>query len=137
MIRYALACANGHDFEGWFGELADYDRQAADGRLACPVCASPDVRKAMMAPAISPARERQGLPAVMHEALGAMRRHVEETFDYVGDRFAKEARAIHAGEVEKRGIYGEASPTEVKSLVADGVPVAPLPPKPPRPTDIN
>ena len=129
MILFTLRCAAGHEFEGWFGESADFDRQSADGRLTCPLCASPEVRKAMMAPAIS-GGERRGVPAAVREAMGEIRRHVEATFDYVGDRFAKEARAIHAGESEKRSIYGEASGAEVKSLVAEGVPVAPLPPKP-------
>jgi hypothetical protein len=62
---------------------------------------------------------------------------VETNFDYVGDRFAAEARAIHEGASEERGIYGEATPAEVKALVADGVPVAPLPPEPVKKTEIN
>jgi len=66
-----------------------------------------------------------------------VRRHVEDTFDYVGDTFAREARAIHEGKSEERGIYGEATPAEVKSLVEDGVPVAPLPPEPPKKRDVN
>ena len=137
MIRYALVCGRGHEFEGWFGDSAEFDRQAAEDLLACPVCASPNVRKGVMAPAISGASDRARLPAVMREAMGEIRRHVEENFDYVGNHFAKEARAIHSGDAEKRSIYGEASPSDVKSLVADGVPVAPLPPKPPEPTDLN
>jgi hypothetical protein len=64
---------------------------------------------------------------MMMEAMGRVRRHVEESFDYVGDRFASEARKIHEGESAARGIYGEASAREVKALVEDGVPVAPLP----------
>lgn len=137
MIRYALVCAAGHEFEGWFAESADYDRQAAEDVLTCPVCSSPDVRKGVMSPAISGAGERGGLTAVLREAMGQIRRHVEDNFDYVGSHFAKEARAIHSGDADRRSIYGEASPSEVKSLVADGVPVAPLPPKPPEPTDLN
>jgi hypothetical protein len=74
---------------------------------------------------------------MMMTAMGEVRRHVEENFDYVGDAFAKEARAIHEGKSEDRGIYGEASPSEVKALVEDGVKVAPLPPGPPKKTDVN
>jgi hypothetical protein len=68
--------------------------------------------------------------STMMEALGKVRRHVEETCDYVGDSFAKEARDIHEGRSEQRGIYGEASPKEVKALLDDGITVAPLPPEP-------
>ena len=74
---------------------------------------------------------------VMMTAMGEVRRHVEENFDYVGDAFAQEARAIHEGKSEERGIYGEASPAEVKALVEDGVKVAPLPPGPPKKTEVN
>ena len=74
---------------------------------------------------------------VMMEAIGQVRRHVEENFDYVGDSFATEARAIHEGKSEQRGIFGEATQKEVKDLVADGVPVAPLPPEPTDKTKLN
>jgi hypothetical protein len=143
MIRYALICDAGHGFEGWFGASADFDDQAASGRLVCPVCASPSVSKQIMAPAVSGTRKQNaiGLPpnaqAMMVEALGQVRRHVEENFDYVGDSFAREARLIHEGKSEERGIYGEASPAEVKALVGDGVPVAPLPPASPKKSQIN
>jgi hypothetical protein len=143
MIRYALVCDFGHDFEGWFGASADFDDQATRGLLACPVCASPDVRKQIMAPAVSGTRKQNAAHppanarATMMEALGQVRRHVEENFDYVGDSFATEARLIHEGKSEERGIYGEASPTEVKALLTDGVPVAPLPPAAPKKTQVN
>lgn len=142
MIRYALACEHGHEFEGWFGSSSDFDDQQARGLLACPVCASKSVRKQIMAPAVAGTkRNTPDLPpkarAMMMEALGKVRRHVEENFDYVGDAFAREARAIHEGRSEDRGIYGEASPAEVKALVEDGVPVAPLPPEPPKKTEVN
>ncbi|MFC3076719.1 DUF1178 family protein [Phenylobacterium terrae] len=142
MIRYALACDAGHEFEGWFGSSTDYDDQSARGLLSCPVCESGQVRKQIMAPAVTGTkRTRREAPAapreMMMQALAKVRAHVEENFDYVGDAFAAEARAIHEGRSEKRDIYGEASPTEVKKLVEDGVPVAPLPPAPPKPTEIN
>jgi hypothetical protein len=74
---------------------------------------------------------------MMMEAMAQVRRHVEDNFDYVGDTFAREARAIHEGKSENRGIYGEATPTEVKGLVDDGVPVAALPPEPAKKTEVN
>jgi hypothetical protein len=75
--------------------------------------------------------------AMMMEAMASVRRHVEDNFDDVGDSFAKEARAIHEGRAEDRGIYGEATPKEVRDLVEDGVPVAPLPPAPRKKGGLN
>lgn len=136
MIRYALSCDHGHGFEGWFGSSSDYDDQAGRGLLECPVCGSKGIAKQIMAPSVAGTKAQKsgaGLPpqmrGVMMEAMGKVRAHVEENFDYVGDAFAKEARDIHEGRSDERGIYGEATPTEVKALVDDGVPVAPLPPK--------
>ncbi|MFY8139842.1 MAG: DUF1178 family protein [Caulobacter sp.] len=145
MIKYALRCDRTHEFEGWFGSSADFDDQAARGLVECPVCGSTGVSKQIMAPAVAGTKaQRSAEPAVdpkmremMMTAMGEVRRHVEENFDYVGDAFAKEARAIHEGKSEERGIYGEASPAEVKALVEDGVKVAPLPPGPPKKTDVN
>ena len=137
MIRYALVCDQDHEFEGWFGSSQDYDDQSAQGLMACPACGSLQVRKQIMAPAVAGTKKRGGPPAdmrqMMMEAMGRVRRHVEENFDDVGDAFAKEARAIHQGKAEERGIYGPATSEEVKGLLEDGVPVAPLPPAPPAP----
>lgn len=142
MIRYALVCEHGHEFEGWFGASADYDDQTARGLLECPVCATKAVRKQIMAPAVAGTKRNtpEGSPqmrAMMMEAMSRVRAHVEENFDYVGDAFAAEARAIHEGRSEDRGIYGEASPAEVKKLAEDGVPVAPLPPAAPKKSQVN
>ena len=133
MIRYALSCEHDHPFEAWFGSSSDYDDQAARGLVECPFCASKLVRKQIMAPAVAGTKRKGGPdPAVqaqtmMMEAMSKVRRHVEENFDYVGDRIAREARDIHEGDSEARPIYGEATPKEVRALVEDGVPVAPLP----------
>lgn len=142
MIRYALICENEHEFEGWFGSSGDFDAQSAKGLLECPFCASKAVRKQIMAPSVVGARktvqdESPAKAKMMMEAMGRLRRHVEATFDDVGDAFASEARAIHEGRSEERGIYGQASPKEVRALIEDGVPVAPLPPKPPERDEIN
>jgi hypothetical protein len=142
MIRYALACDHEHEFEGWFGASADFDEQQAKGQIECPVCASKAVRKQIMAPAVAGTKRNTPdmspqMRQVMMETLGKVRRHVEENFDYVGDSFATEARAIHEGKSEDRGIYGEATPAEVKKLAEDGVPVAPLPPAPPKKAELN
>jgi hypothetical protein len=144
MIKYALACDHDHAFEGWFGSSSDYDDQAARGFLECPLCASKTVRKQIMTPAVAGTKAQKSAPEpsaqmreMMMTAMGEVRRQVEENFDYVGDSFAKEARDIHDGKSEERGIYGEASPKEVKALVEDGIKIAPLPPASPKKTEVN
>ncbi len=142
MIRYALACEHEPEFEGWFAASADFDEQVARGLLACPVCASKAVRKQIMSPSVSGTKKRGETGEgngrrMMMEAMAQVRRHVEDSFDYVGDSFAREARDIHEGRSEERGIYGEATPKEVKALVEDGVPVAPLPAAAPKKTEVN
>jgi hypothetical protein len=142
MIRYALICEHEHAFEGWFGSSTDYEDQQSRGLVECPVCASKAIRKQIMAPAISGTKRTAKDAAaptrqMMLEAMGRIRQHVVENFDDVGDTFAKEARAIHEGKSEARGIYGQATPTEVRDLVEDGVPVAPMPPEPPKKTELN
>ena len=146
MIKYALRCVFEHPFEGWFSASSDYDDQHARGLLECPLCGSRDIAKQIMAPAVrgtkahrssapdaAPGAAPEPTPEarqMMMAAMGEVRRHVEENFDYVGDTFAREARDIHDGKSELRGIYGEATPAEVRGLLEDGVSVAPLPPKP-------
>ena len=143
MIKYALCCVFEHPFEGWFSTSADYDDQRARGLVECPFCGSREIAKQIMAPAVAGTKaQKAAAPTaetqqMMMAAMGEVRRHVEENFDYVGDAFAKEARDIHEGRSELRGIYGEATSTEVKALVEDGVGIAPLPPKPPDPSRLN
>jgi hypothetical protein len=143
MIRYALVCDHDHEFEGWFGASADFDAQQAKGQIDCPVCGSRQGRKQIMAPAVAGTKRDAAtapdprMREMMMEAMGQVRRHVEENFDDVGDAFAKEARAIHEGKSEDRGIYGQATPAEVKKLVDDGVPVAAMPPEAPKKTELN
>lgn len=143
MIRYALQCDGGHAFEAWFGTSSDYDDQAARGLVECPVCGSHGVRKQIMAPAVAGTRKSAAAPdpaklqGMMMQVAREVRSHVEQNFDYVGDAFAREARDIHEGRSEKREIYGEATPAEVRKLKEDGVPCAPLPPPPPDPAKLN
>lgn len=139
MIRYALQCEHDHGFEAWFSASADYDDQAARGLVECPLCGSRAVSKQIMSPAVAGTKKREPGPdlaqmqTLMLQAAREARSHVEQNFDYVGDAFAREARDIHEGRAEKREIYGEATPAEVKKLKEDGVPCAPLPPLPPDP----
>lgn len=134
MIVYDLVCDAAHRFEAWFGSSSDYENQLQRGLLSCPMCDSAKVGKAVMAPAVS-ARSNQ--MAATHSLanddamarLLMLQRAFEANSDYVGDRFAAEARAIHeAGET--RSVHGEASADEVKALREDGVSLLPLPFRP-------
>ena len=142
MIRYALICVEGHGFESRFPSSDSYDTQRRSGLVSCPVCGSTSVDKAIMAPSVknsdrTPATVPADVPgpvSMMSEEERAFRRlvrevrdHVTRNADYVGDRFATLARAMHEGEMEHRAIYGEASPEEVKALHEDEVEVFPLP----------
>ena len=140
MIHYDLICDKGHAFDGWFRDSAAYDEQAGRGLVSCSVCGSVKVEKQLMAPGIPMKSNRKDTApkkmvsgpvdprlSAMMEMVREMRRHVEENAEYVGDRFAEEARKIHYEESEHRGIYGEASPDEAKSLIEEGIAVHPLP----------
>lgn len=131
MIRYDLRCANGDEFEAWFASISDYDKQAAAGLVECPHCGSTHVEKAPMAPAVRTSRsvEERKQRAVAMAMAAKVREHIREKFDYVGDRFAEEARKMHAGEAEERAIWGEATPDEARELAEEGIPASPLPPE--------
>jgi hypothetical protein len=139
MIRYRLQCAAKHEFEGWFRNADAFDRQAKRNLVVCPSCGSTEVAKALMAPSVVKSSKASRAPrdvpqrvanSGQRELLQMMRKLREEVIaksEYVGPRFAEEARKIHNEEAEQRGIYGEASSAEVKDLVDDGVEVYPLP----------
>jgi hypothetical protein len=145
MIRYALRCGEGHEFEAWFAGSDAYDAQAERGLVECPVCGTTEIAKQIMAPAVSMTTREKGArpgPAPSHPAPEAtspgskefhefaakVRAHIRSTHVYVGEKFAAEARAMHEGEKDEAAIYGEATPAEAEALRDEGVPVAPLPP---------
>ncbi len=134
MIQYSLICENAHKFDAWFKSAAAYDAQHERGIVTCPVCMSAVVDKAIMAPAINRTdNERVSLSAghpqaeQVREMMRALRKKVTSEADYVGDKFADEARKIHFKEVDPRGIYGEATRDEVAGLIDDGIDFLPLP----------
>ncbi len=147
MIKYRLVCAEGHEFEAWFRDSADYDQQEKAALVSCPECGTMEVRKAIMAPAIARSsgmsvnEKFEKFQQNARKAAAAARSHIEKNYDYVGDRFPEEARRIHYGECEPRQVYGEATGKEVRELVDEGVAVAPVPaeaaPKKPEPKKIN
>ncbi|MDB5507517.1 MAG: hypothetical protein JWR75_2155 [Devosia sp.] len=129
-----MVCDREHRFDAWFRNADAYDQQVAQGILTCPLCDSRVVHKALMAPAVARAGSEKlslsiGHPqhAELREMMRAMRKKVTSEADYVGDKFAEEARKIHFKETSTRGIYGEATRDEVVSLIEEGVDVMPLP----------
>ncbi|OJY74150.1 MULTISPECIES: DUF1178 family protein [unclassified Rhizobium] len=142
MIRYSLSCDNAHEFEGWFSESADFDRQVASGFLTCPVCNSSAISKLLMAPSVSTARKKDAMQTVamdaarkeamakLKEAVDAIKASAED----VGAKFPEEARKIHYGEADARGIIGKATPDEAQALVEEGIEIAAIPVLP---DDIN
>ncbi|MDI6025731.1 DUF1178 family protein [Corticibacterium sp. UT-5YL-CI-8] len=134
MIRFSLHCDKDHTFEGWFRSNDDFDTQLKRGLVECPHCASKTIGKALMAPAVSTGRKKDKIALAVGEeqrkmmaALKELSEKVRQNADYVGDKFAEEARKIHFGETDARGIYGEATHEEVVSLAEDGVEFMPLP----------
>jgi hypothetical protein len=133
VITYSLACANQHKFDAWFRSAEAYDEQHAQGIVTCPVCGSLKVEKALMAPALRMTSDKisvstgHPMQSEIREFLRAMRKKVTSEADYVGDKFAEEARKIHFKESDPRGIYGEATRDEVAELLDEGVDFLPLP----------
>lgn len=152
MIRYDLECEHEHTFDGWFSGSESFEKQLAAGLVECAVCGTTNVHKALMAPSLKRSAETHGgnceaehpheeaprmsvavpgpgagLPEGVRDALRKLRRAVIENSDYVGRNFAEEARRIHYGEAQQRGIYGEASAEEKESLAEEGIEVYSLP----------
>lgn len=146
MIVFDLICAQDHVFEAWFGSSKDYETQKAQGLLHCPMCGDEKISKAVMAPSVG----RKGNQASTGETtpknageqmatgsakdmmaiMSKLQNYVETNFENVGKKFPEEARKIHFGETEERGIYGEASAEETKALLDDGVDIFPMPKAP-------
>jgi len=134
-----LRCSNGHGFEGWFGSDDDYMDQNGRGLVECPMCGDRVVSRLPSAPRLnlSGAREPQAAagnqpaqPAQAADLQAAWLNHVRQVMantEDVGERFPEEARRIHYGEVEQRGIRGEASPEERRALHDEGIEVVALP----------
>jgi hypothetical protein len=136
MIRYALSCDRGHEFDAWFGSISSYDEQVEARVITCPSCGSTHVRKSPMAPAV---KRRKAEPVAVREDgerrrtyafLKDLKAHLKANAEHVGPAFPEEARKMHYGEAEARSIYGEATVEEAKALKEEGIPAFPLPPLP-------
>ena len=129
MIRYALKCREGHEFESWFQSASAFDALAKSGHVNCVTCGSAEVSKALMAPGVA-VKPDTGASDAQAQAIAKMRREVEENATYVGGNFAKKAREMHDGLTPETSIFGEANLTEARALIEEGIPVVPLPFKP-------
>ena len=141
MIRYDLICSSGHEFDGWYRDSSAFDKIAASGHLECPSCGSSEVIKQLMTPKVPAKSSSKTAPdnqvvfagpqdskqRALTQAMRELRQHVEKNADYVGEQFPQEARKMHYGEADERGIYGEASLEEAKELHEEGIAVSPLP----------
>jgi hypothetical protein len=148
MILYDLICDQEHRFDSWFRNSSAVARLVKAGQVACPVCGSAKVQKAIQAPRIAPARKKAKAPAKpaaasaapplagaemvqamekMTAAFKELRETIEKTFEHVGDKFPEEARKIHYGEAPSRGIYGDATPEQAHALTEEGINVVALP----------
>jgi hypothetical protein len=152
MISFSLRCDAGHQFDSWFRNSDAFESQARAGLVECPHCGSAKVEKALMAPAVAKVAGAKGRPdavpapapaeaapvpakAVVPKAMPAelvsllqrMRAEVEKNCDYVGNQFAEEARRIHNGDADERGIYGEATEAEAEALRDEGIEIGNIP----------
>jgi hypothetical protein len=156
MILYRLRCSKGHEFESWFKDSKTYERQEKKSLIGCAVCGDSKVARAVMSPRIGkagkgmfeaeaqtapapaaasiPTPQQQQMAALakhvpkeMRETLLKLREQVEKNCEHVGPKFAEEARKIHYGESDKRGIYGETSDAEAEALAEEGIEFGRLP----------
>jgi len=151
VIRYALVCSAGHEFESWFANSAAFEKQAKKGLIGCPHCGNVKIEKALMSPRLARA-DKGGVAAQPVETLAApaasaaapvalmspqemefrsklkeLRDHIVANAEHVGKGFVEEARKMHYGEIERRSIYGEASVEDAVALHEEGIEVQPLP----------
>lgn len=136
MIKFSLICDQEHGFEIWFGSSDEYDKQKKRKLLSCPSCGSSKIQKALMRPSVSTARKKDQMMQISNvqkaqkelmEKVRQLRDEVVKNGENVGQRFPEEARKIHYGEAEARGIFGSASVEDAKELIDEGIEVMPLP----------
>lgn len=131
MIKYSLKCDKDHSFDAWFSDSLNFEKQNKKKLISCPSCSSLEITKNIMAPNISSKKKNSNKinqkKDKVEMVLNKVRKHVENNFDYVGDKFADEARSMHYGEKEEREIYGETTIEDAVELIEEGVNVQPMP----------
>jgi hypothetical protein len=139
VIVFDLKCGQTHVFEAWFGSSADYEDQLARKLIQCPLCGDGTIGKAVMAPRLgssvvadTPVPVATGSAAMpemkaLLAKMAQLQSKMLEKSEWVGQRFADEARSMHLGDTDQRNIHGEATPAEAAALLEEGVQVMPLP----------
>lgn len=131
-----LQCRQGHGFEGWFASEDDFRSQLERGLLECPLCADREIVRRPSAPRLNlsgakePAKPAPAAPAPADALAAAWMKAVREVIrntEDVGERFAEEARRIHHGESDARGIRGQTTREEARALAEEGIEVFSLP----------
>ena len=130
MIKYSLRCSDGHNFEAWFSSSKAYEDQTQDSLVLCPLCDSREIKKNIMSPNIgkkgNKSRTNNDVKKI-EVMMNKVRKHVEKNYEYVGEKFPEEARAMHYEEKESKDIYGESSIEEAKELIEEGIDIHPIP----------
>lgn len=129
----SLQCRHGHSFEGWFESVAAYEDQDARGLLSCPMCGDQHVMRLPSAPRLNLSaakRTEADLRSVEQHVQTLWKQaveHVLSSTEDVGEQFAEEARRIHYGQAEERGIRGKVTPDEAQALKDEEIEVFTLP----------
>ena len=136
MIKYDLKCDLSHPFEGWFSSSLDYEKQAMNGLLICPICGNAKVERAIVAPSVKRSTLKTDLnkksisyftESEFKTKLRTFNKEIEKQTIDVGENFAEEARMIYKGEKQTKAIRGTATIKEEKKLKEEGVPYIKLP----------
>jgi len=130
MIVFSLECKLcGINFEGWFQNSSDFEKQKKQKILNCPSCNSSTIKKKIMAPNVSKKSnsQNQKIKKSIATKISKLKKTIEKNFDYVGEQFTEEAKKIKYGEVKDRPIYGEASIEQTKELIDEEINIMPLP----------
>ena len=131
MIKYNLICGHQHEFEAWFQNNSVFEQQQKNAEIECPLCTNTVINKAIMMPHIRKKTTTHLQTNTQTDKIIKMikdiQEHVTDNFDYVGDKFSHEARAIYYGDRKKRDIYGETTPEDAMELIEEGIPVVPIP----------
>jgi len=129
MIRYKLICKDCNiKFDSWFGSSNEYEKLKKRKFLKCHRCNSLKVEKTLMAPQLINSKSiyETKLDSLKHQKIKKTiknyQKFIKDNFQYVGDKFAYEARSIHYNNKKKsKGIYGSASKQDLKELKEEGI----------------
>lgn len=137
MIVYDLQCCCGCQFEGWFEDRDDFERQLSGGVLNCPECGGRKIHKilspvktisgAVAADALQSEEGREADTREIVQLLQAVEKFVEKNFENVGPALAREALKMRYGVTKPGNIRGWATEDEEKLLRDEGIELLKIP----------